>query len=201
MEAQPSGEMRGCGSVCGRALWQVLSWAHSRGPARDHGDAGAATAMGSDDLLDDVLSANLLIGAVKWKSRWRYFAGTLGDWTFDYLAYDPSHRPSPADKDFRGGLLLVDQSNADAFCAAMQPYELAPATIARWAERHGADAVPLVMVADFDARFFVHGYSEPIEPKSKYLPAGWRGVEDDPHKHVPPEVSAPWQPSGEGTAD
>jgi hypothetical protein len=154
--------------------------------------------MSSDDLLDGVLSADTLIGAVKWRSRWRYFAVTLGEWTFDYPTYDPDYNPSPDDTRFRGGLHRVDQSNADEFCAVMKPYELDAATIARWVKQHGRDAVPLVMVADFDDRFFVHGYTEPVEPKSNYLAPGWRGVEDDPYKHVPPEVSAPWWSGGAG---
>jgi hypothetical protein len=154
--------------------------------------------MESNDLLDDILSAHLLIGAVKWRSRWRYFAGTLGEWALDYPAYDPAYRPSPGDATFRGGLLRVDQSNADEFCAVMKPYELGTGTIARWVKQHGCDAVPLVMMADFDARFFVHGYTEPVEPRSNYLPAGWDGVEGDPYEHVPPEVSAPWRSGGAG---
>ena len=149
--------------------------------------------MELDELFDDVLSANLLIGAVKWQSRWRYFAGTLEEWTFDYATYDPSYRPSPDDKSFRGGLLLVDQSNADAFCAVMKPYELESPTVARWVKEHGPDAVPLVMVADFDNRSFIHGYTEPVEARSNYLAPGWRGLEDDPYKHVPREISAPWR--------
>ena len=149
--------------------------------------------MASDELLDDVLSAHLLIGAVKWRSRWRYFAGTLGEWTLDYRAYDPSYSPSVGDKSFRGGLICVDQSNADEFCVVMEPWELAPAEISVWVKQHGCDAVPLVMVVDFDKRFFVHGYSEPVEPKSDYLPNGWQGVEDAPYNHVPDAVSAPWR--------
>jgi hypothetical protein len=152
--------------------------------------------MDGDEMLNNVLSAHLLIGAVKWRSRWHYFAGTLGEWTFDYPAYDPSYRPPPGDKTFRGGLLQVDQSNADEFCAVMKPYELNPETIARWVKQHGRGDVPLVMVADFDDRLFVHGYDEPVEPKSNYLPTGWRGIEDDPYGHVPPEISAPWRPRG-----
>ena len=148
--------------------------------------------MARPELLDDLLSSHLLIGAVKWRSRWRYFAGTLGEWTLDYRAYDPSYTPPAGDKSFRGGLMCVDQSNADEFCAVMEPWELAPGEIADWVKHHGSESVPLVMVVDFDERLFVHGYSESVEPKSTYLPKGWQGIEDDPYKHVPSQVAAPW---------
>ncbi len=144
--------------------------------------------MRRDDLLEDILHDELLIGAVRLRSRWRLFAGTLGEWTLDYAAYEPGCNEVP--KDFRGGLLRVDVDNADAFCAAMEPFELQPEQLLAWIAEHGPQALRLTMVVDFDRRTFVHGYLEPVEPKSNYVPAGWTGIEDDPLKHVPQEIAA-----------
>jgi hypothetical protein len=149
--------------------------------------------MTHDELLELIMSDELLIGAVKWRSRWRFFAGTLGEWTLDYPAYDPDYRPDPGDRQFRGGLLRVDQTNADAFCAVMEPYELRPEQIRAWVKEHGAANVPLMMVVDFDALTFVDGYHEAFVPKSEYVPAGWRGIDGDPYAHVPSEVSGLWR--------
>jgi len=157
--------------------------------------------MNRDEILADVESESLLIGAVKWRSRWRYFAGTLGEWTLDYPAYDPSYQPAPGDRSFRGGLLRVDQTNADQFCEVMRPYELRPEEIRSWVKERGAVNVPLMMVVDFDERKFVDGYHEAFVPKSEYVPAGWQGIDGDPYDHVPPEVSDLWRALPEPTTE
>jgi hypothetical protein len=145
-----------------------------------------------DEILALVLSDELLIGAVRWRSRWRFFAGTLGEWTLDYAAYDRDYSPPAGDHTFRGGLLQVDQSNADEFCTAMEPWELSRDQIRAWVKEYGARNVPLMMVVDFDTLTFVDGYHEAFVPKSQYVPAGWRGIDGDPYEYVPSDVCELW---------
>jgi hypothetical protein len=102
--------------------------------------------MQEEELLQDVLTTYLLLGAVCLHAKWRVYAGTEGEWTLDYPAYDP-------------------------------------------------DDVPLLMLVDFDKRLFVHGYSEPVEPKSNYIPAGWTGIVNNPLDYTSEEIRQLWIPS------
>jgi hypothetical protein len=51
-----------------------------------------------------------LIGAVKYNSEWRFFAGVLAEWVMDYKKYDPSFSPSEEDNTFRNNILVVNGS-------------------------------------------------------------------------------------------
>jgi hypothetical protein len=142
------------------------------------------------------LSSVALLGAVHLHGQWRMYAGTLGEWTLDYPAYDPSWKPSEEERmQFRNGLLRVDNDNAAEFCEALQEYEVKPEVLQNWMVNEDG-GVPLFIVVDFDKRLFVYGYTEPIEPKSDYVPAGWTGIEDDPLNYVPLEISRLWAKSG-----
>lgn len=133
-----------------------------------------------------------LIGAVKHKSQWRFFAGTIAEWNLDYASYDPGYDPSKSSYLFRGGLLTVDETKADAFCIAMSEHELSHDDVRSLVAEKGAEKVPLTVVVNFDEKLFVNGfYDLAIE---EYVPTGWRGVFDDPLKYVPDEVRAIWQP-------
>jgi hypothetical protein len=69
----------------------------------------------------------------------------------------------------------------------MDPDEL----LEDWIEKHKRE-IELLMLVDFDTRLFVHGYSEPIEPKSDYIPAGWTGLVGDPLDYVSEDLRRLW---------
>jgi hypothetical protein len=149
--------------------------------------------MPDEEILEHLLTAHLLLGAVNLRGQWRLFAGSVGEWTLDYPACDPGWEPSENERlEFRSGLLVVDVHNADEFCAAMQPYEVTTKTLVGWMQRVGQAAIPLTFVVDFDRRLFVHGYDEPIEPRGQYIPPSWTGIVDDPLDHVPAEIKDLW---------
>lgn len=89
-------------------------------------------------------------------------------------------------------MLVVDETNAEEFCAAMQPYELQAEDIRRCVKAYGATNVPLMTVVDFDTRTFIWGCNEPFDPKHEYVPTGWEGKEEDPYLYVPANVRALW---------
>jgi hypothetical protein len=150
--------------------------------------------MQQEELLDDVLTDFLLLGAVRLHAQWRVYALTLGEWTLDYPAYDPSWESlSKEDKRaFRGELSRVDENNADEFCAAIQAYEVPLEVLQHWVEQEGNASIRLTMLVDFDERRFVHGYTEPVEPKSNYIPAAWTGVVGDPLDYVSEKLRRIW---------
>src|SRR5689334_7558961 len=121
--------------------------------------------MQEHELLHEVLTDSFLLGAVRLNERWRVYAGTLAEWTLDYPSYDPDNEPrSEEDRmSFRNGLWYVDENNAEEFCEAMQAYEIPLGVLRHWIAQKEANAVPLLMLVDFDNRLFVHGYSEPVE--------------------------------------
>jgi hypothetical protein len=131
-----------------------------------------------------------IIGAVKLDSRWRFYAGTVGEWILDYLSYDPS-ASSRSEHPFRDGLLVVGNSNADAFCRAMQPYQLSEADVRALIRLRGGNNFPLGVVVNFDEKLFVNGCSE--IPLHEYVPNGWTGVEGNSYDHVPNEVRSLWE--------
>jgi hypothetical protein len=147
-----------------------------------------------ENIFEDVYSGNLLLGAVKLEGTWRVYAGTIGEWTLDYPAYEPESEDAPPEElqYFRSGLLRVDENNAKAFCAAMKEYEVPLDALKRWIEKEGVNNIPLLMLVDFDNRLFVHGYSEPIEPTSNYIPSGWTGIVGNPLYYVSEEIRHLW---------
>jgi hypothetical protein len=147
--------------------------------------------MQRQELFDEIVALDLLLGAVCLRGQWRIFAATLGEWTLDYPAYDPT----PVSGDvaaFRSGLLVVDERSADAFCTALAPWEVPLEVLDAWLRTLPPGQLNLCFVVDFDRRLFVHGYDEPIEPKSQYIPSHWRGVVGDPLRYCPPELAALW---------
>ena len=148
--------------------------------------------MQHEDLLADVLTDFLLLGAVKLHAKWRLYALTIGEWTLDYPAYD-SEPISDADKmDFRNGMYCVDENNADEFCAAMQACEVPLDVVKHWVEQEGTSNVRITMLVDFDELRFVHGYSEPVEPRSDYIPGHWTGVVGEPLDFVSEDLRRVW---------
>ena len=132
-----------------------------------------------------------IIGAVRLSSRWRFYAGTVAEWILDYRSYDPSD-PSKWEHPFRNGLLVVDSSNSEAFCQAMQAYQLSEDDIRELVRLRGGNNFPLGVVVNFDEKLYVNGYSE--IPLHEYVPDGWIGVEGNPYDYVPAEVRSFWAP-------
>lgn len=146
-------------------------------------------------LLQDVLTDFLILGGVRSHGQWRVYAGTLGEWTLDYIAYEPEAEFVPLEeiKHFRNGLLRIDENNAEAFCFAMQSREVPLDVLKQWVEMSGVSQVQILMMVDFDNCLFVHGYSEPIEPKGNYIPSHWKGIVGNPLDYLPEEISSLWR--------
>jgi hypothetical protein len=143
-------------------------------------------AMSNRQLQDDDL-----IGAVKLQSEWRFFTGFFAEWILDYSAFDPDFNFSPEKHLFRNGLLRVDETNADKFCEAMQPYELSENQLQQIIEADDTQQTPLMFVVDFDNLTFVSSYFDyPIE---NYVPEGWKAYFGNTYEYVPEKLRALWE--------
>jgi hypothetical protein len=131
-----------------------------------------------------------LIGAVKYKSHWRFFAGTVGEWILNYSSYDPSFDPSKSRVTFRNNLLNVDETNAEQFCEAMEPFELSSEGIEQLVRAEGSGNWPLVIALNFDDKIFINGFSE--ISLHEYVPTGWTAIEDNPLDYVPDNIKSLW---------
>lgn len=133
-----------------------------------------------------------LIGITKYSSHWQLFAGTVAEWILDYTSYDPTFSPSGSDVVFRGNLLLVTENNASDFLAAMEPYRLSSEELRAFFKTANCCNWPLVAMVDFDAKFYVNGFSE--MPLHRYVPTGWKSIEGNPLEYVPEELRSIWKP-------
>ncbi len=131
-----------------------------------------------------------LIGAVKYKDRWRFFAGTVAEWVLDYALYDPGFDPLKSNIVFRNNLLRVDEKNAPQFFEAMEQYELLLVDIQQLVKEKGANNWPLTIVVDFDGKIYINGFTE--IPLHKYIPIDWKGYEDYPINYVPDQIKDCW---------
>ena len=137
------------------------------------------------------LLKNEHLGAVKLHARWRFFAGYIGEWILDYQSYDPESNQAQWRSQFRGGLLRVDEKDAEQFCRVMSEREFTLAEVKALVEAQGPEKLPLTVVIDFDERLFVNGYYD--RSIEEYVPPGWRGIFDDPLRYVPSEICSVWQ--------
>ena len=167
--------------------------------------------------LEDVDFTNgAMLGAVRLRGQWRFFTGFLAEWIMDYYAYDPTSNPADPDHqeridhrreqdarlsadqqedvgEFRDGLYQIDETNADAFCQAMEPWEVSPDDVRKWLPTLGEQTRwmgNLNIIIDFDEKLFVNGFDE-VSIES-YVPSGWRGVEDLAFKYLPYEIRSWW---------
>jgi hypothetical protein len=131
-----------------------------------------------------------LIGAVKWRGKWRLFATTLAHYILDYVSYDPSYDPGKSSIVFRDRLLRVDESNVERYLRAMSAFELEPRELGEFLLREGPPNWPLSFAIDFDAKHYVNGFSE--IPVHEYVPARWTGEEGEPLRFVDEKIRSLW---------
>jgi hypothetical protein len=139
-------------------------------------------------MMNQILvDADEYLGAVKIDSKWRIFHDVLGMWILDYSAYDDY---VPKLGGWREGIMKVDQNNAAQYCRAMEAKEIPPQLIPDAISVLGGQ-MPLTFVVNFDDRFFVNGWHDNIAIH-EYVPDGWKGISDNPYKHIPQELKARW---------
>lgn len=139
-----------------------------------------------------VISIDDYIGAVRLKSKWRFFYNMLSMWILDYASYRVGYDPSdPKYKGWRKGLLRVDETNAEEYCEAMKSQEILPNQVPHVVKDTFPRQEPLTFVVNFDERLFVNGWHDNI-PIHEYVPKGWTALEEDPYEYVPPEIRVLW---------
>jgi hypothetical protein len=132
-----------------------------------------------------------LIGAVRLRSQWNFYAGVVAEWTLDYARRDPEVLRTPEGKSFRGGLATVDVPVADRFCEVMSPYRLTIADLHKVVREVGGPQAQLAIVVDFDRKHFISSYYD--QPLEQYVPKGWSGVLGSPLDYLPAELQELWR--------
>ena len=126
------------------------------------------------------------LAAIKFRERWRFFYDVETMFLLDYSSFDPTYEPSSGK--FRYGTLIVDESNAEAWMAAMAK-ELDRDQLPHMYWDNSDRRVQPTFVIDFDKKLWVgHGWSMDQSPLQDYQPQDWTAGEDDVMKYLPPEL-------------
>lgn len=128
------------------------------------------------------------LGAVNVDGKWHLLALYTGEWILDYPTYDPFSDKS--EKNYRKGLWVVDQKNAQEFINAMRDEELSSSDVKELVKERGVEQMPLLYVVDFEKCLFVDGHHD--RDIEEYVPKGWKGIKDFPLKYVPDEIKSIW---------
>jgi len=130
-----------------------------------------------------------IIGAVKINAKWRFFAGIIAEWIMDYQTYDPEYNPDESETSFRNNILLVDESNGEAFCDAMSPYEILKDEIDNVLDKYEGKKLPLITI-DFDNRIFTSVFFDIA--LEDYIPPKWKGRYIKKLTELPEEIKEIW---------
>jgi len=141
----------------------------------------------------EALDPSDLLGAIRYKSDWRFFLCTVAEWILDYASYDPGHNTFQSQFVFRNNLFTINEENFSDFLEAIQEYELCLSDVENLLKYDGSNNWPLRIVIDFDEKLYVNGFPE--IGIHKYIPSNWRGLEDLPLNFVPDHIRELWSKS------
>lgn len=138
-----------------------------------------------------VIDFDEYIGAVKLNSEWRFFREVMSMWILDYKSYDPEYDPLNSNSNgWRENLLAVDTQNAKEYCHAMKNKEIMLSQIPLTFTEFGSQA-KLTFVVNFDEKIFVSSLYDMLAVQ-RYVPRGWKGLEDDSYQYIPAEFRSLW---------
>ena len=129
------------------------------------------------------IDINEFIGAVKIRSKWRFFIGYPIEWVMDFQSYEPSYDPNNGKYIYRNNLLLVNENNADEFCVAMKENELTPNDAVDILNDIDYEFEGITFLIDFDNKFYVNGFFD--LPFEDYIPNEWTSIFGDPEEYIP----------------
>ena len=131
-----------------------------------------------------------VLGLVIYKDTLMHYMAPSAWFVMNYPKYDPSILTSDERAgEFRDGVLVVDNSTAEAYLKSMQPDAVSLDELrAELPDRK--DSLQPVFLIDFDNHQYVSWYFD-IDYE-EYVPDGWEGVFDNPLNYLPDEVKAIW---------
>ncbi|GAC1680782.1 MAG: hypothetical protein NVS9B9_31840 [Ktedonobacteraceae bacterium] len=130
------------------------------------------------------------LAAVKSKGKWRFFYDIESMFLLDYTSFEDDY--SPVLGDWRYGLLVVTQDNAEQWMAALAG-ELQIDQLAKTYWRDTNNRVPLTFVIDFDQKLWIgQMWKMDQSPLQDYQPKGWLAKEDAVLNYLPPDIRKYW---------
>lgn len=141
--------------------------------------------------LTERIKDGYVLGVVLYQNTLIMYMAPSAWFVMDYPKYDPSIIASKErSSDFRDGVLLVDDSTAEAYLKAMQADTISLEELRAEFPGH-KDALQPIFLIDFDGRRYISWYFD-IDYE-EYVPSGWEGVFDNPLNHLPDEVKVIWE--------
>ncbi|HEV2483522.1 MAG TPA: hypothetical protein VGS79_27845 [Puia sp.] len=139
--------------------------------------------------LLDKLEADYLLGCIKYRDAYSLYAMPLGWWILNFSKYDPAFAAYEDASAFRNGVLNVVDAAIETFLHVIETDKITPADF-----NLATDVPPeqrsLNFFVDFDAKLFINGYYENVEPET-YLPDDhWRGELGFPTDYLPKEFAS-----------
>ena len=133
------------------------------------------------------LRDNYLLGYIKYKGTYNLYSMPLAWWILNYSKYDPTSLTDNQTPAFRDNILNVSDNEIESFIRCIEEdrvsigeFELAIDIPSEYKQ--------LSFFVDFDAKLFINGYFENVEPEA-YLPDdNWVGEMGLPVDHLPGEL-------------
>ncbi|MDR1339814.1 MAG: hypothetical protein LBK58_07170 [Prevotellaceae bacterium] len=148
--------------------------------------------------LEQKILEDYLVGSVKYKEKFYFYAMPVAWWILDYEKYSPSILSSKERRiNFRNGVLVVTDYNIKPYLESIQEYKLTHKELSeiiyeidrKYPEEGYAY---LNFFIDFDKKEYINGFYD-IELED-YLPdESWKGKFDEPLKYLPLHLRAQWQ--------
>ena len=128
------------------------------------------------------------VGAVKLNNNWRIFYADLSEWILSYESYGA---PEEDLSQWRGGLINVDENNAEEFCNFLAKHEIRLDDISKLRSQGMEQQEPLTFVVNFDGKLFVNGWRDML-PIHTWIPKHWDSKRDLPYSYIPPSLAELW---------
>lgn len=131
------------------------------------------------------------LGCIHYKGEYSFYMNPSAWFVMDYARYDPeaTNDKNLADY-FRDGILVVDDSTAEAYLKSMQPDAISMDELRVEVLEHKDSLQPIFLI-DFDNHRYVSWYFD--VDYEKYIPSGWEGVFESPLNYLPDEVRKIWE--------
>jgi hypothetical protein len=143
------------------------------------------------------------LGLVIIEGNQRFFLEHDAWWILDYQRYSPSIIDSETrTTDFRNGILLVDENNAEKFLEVMKDSEVLAKDVRRlilearelMETDEDEEEFVLMFLIDFDKKLYVNGFFDfLVQPYEEFVPKGWTGILDNPLKYVSDDIKSLWE--------
>ena len=138
------------------------------------------------------LEENYLPGFIKYGEAYNLYLMPLAYWILNYAKYDPSFDPKEDGSGFRNGILNVPDGNIPSFIESINGDLINVDDLIRESADY-PDSTNIHLFIDFDAKLFINGMFDNVEPE-EYLPDDrWQGKLGYPLDYLPYDLKQKFQ--------